>query len=496
MSNRIQFDRRASGLLLHITSLPGPDGSGDLGSNAYRFADFLATAGQCWWQMLPVVPPGVAPGFSPYSAFSAFAGSPWVVSLEQLSAEGLLPKNRASFASTSTADFARVIPHRERSLRAAFDAFNGSSRRRSALADYANEQKSWLDDWALFAALKKSFEDSEWFTWEPGIRLRKPDALSAAKAELADEIRFHCFVQFQFDRQWRALQAHCRKLGVGLLGDLPIFVAADSCDVWAHRELFALNADGRPAKISGCPPDYFSKKGQLWGHPQYRWESHKKTGFNWWVSRFANELDRFDGVRVDHFIGFHRTWAIPGKAKDGRRGTWLLSPGRELFAAVKKRVGPAAIIAEDLGVLTPEAEALRDELDLPGMRVTQFGFNGDTYHLPHRFVKHCVAYTGTHDNNTVRGWFAGINGEERAKALAYLNTTPSSVHDDMIRALLESVARTVIFPVQDVLGLGPADRMNLPGTDNKNWRWRLKPGQLTTVLAKELRALTELYERD
>jgi 4-alpha-glucanotransferase len=281
-----------------------------------------------------------------------------------------------------------------------------------------------------------------------------------------------------------------------LLGDLPIFVAADSCDVWAHRELFSLNPDGRPSKVSGCPPDYFAKKGQLWGHPQYRWENHKKTGFAWWTSRFANELGRFDGLRVDHFIGFHRTWAIPGDAKDGRRGKWMLSPGKELFAAVAKKIGPAPIIAEDLGVLTPEAEKLRDDLDMPGMRVTQFGFNGASYHLPHRFVKHCVAYTGTHDNNTVRGWFAGTSGDERSRVLAYLETKPAQVPQAMIHALLRSTARTVIFPVQDVLGLGPADRMNMPGTDTHNWRWRLKPGQLTPAVAKELARLTTLYERN
>jgi 4-alpha-glucanotransferase len=496
MSNRPQFDRRASGILLHVTSLPGPHGSGDLGPAAHQFVDFLAAAGQRWWQMLPVVPPGIAPGFSPYSALSAFAGSPWLISLAQLAKEGLLSKDAAKpLPSKAAADFARVLPFRDSMLRLAYESFKRRSLDRADFEIYCEREQFWLDDWSLFAALKTVHGEKMWFEWESGIRLRKPAALRAAHEQLANEIDFHRFVQYQFDRQWKSLQKHCQKKGVGLLGDLPIFVAADSAEVWAHRELFALDSDGRPASISGCPPDFFCDMGQIWRHPQYRWASHKKDNFAWWVSRFAMELSRFDGVRVDHFLGFYRTWAIPGDANDGRIGKWLMSPGRELFAAVKKAVGEAPIIAEDLGVLIPAAAALRDELGLPGMRVMQFGFTGENYYLPHNYVQHSVAYTGTHDNNTVRGWFALASKAEREKALAYLGASPDSIHRDMVRALMESVAQTVIVPMQDVLGLGNDARMNYPGTEGKNWRWRLTPAQLTPAVIKELLQITTLCER-
>jgi 4-alpha-glucanotransferase len=496
MPERPQFDRRAAGILLHLTSLPGPHGSGDLGPAAHQFVNFLASAGQRWWQMLPIVPPGAAPGFSPYSAPSAFAGSPWLISLEMLLRDGLLSRSRKDeYPGSSTANFARVLPFRDAMLRKAHASFVGQPRRRADFENFRERERSWLDDWTLFAALKHAFGDRQWFQWERGIRSRNPSSLRSARAEFADEIAFHQFVQFQFDAQWKLLKSHCRQKGVGLLGDLPIFVAADSADVWAHQEMFTLRPDGRPSSISGCPPDLFSKAGQIWRHPQYRWANHRKDGFRWWVARFAKELSRFDGVRVDHFLGFHRTWAIPGKAEDGRVGKWLMSPGRELFAAVKKAVGPAPIIAEDLGLLVPEAAKLRDELGLPGMRVLQFGFGDDLYHLPHRYVNRCVAYTGTHDNNTARGWFNSASESERSKAVAYLSGSPATVHSDMIRALMASVADTVIVPIQDVLGLGEISRMNFPGTEGKNWRWRLLPGQLTAQIAQALRESVSLYDR-
>jgi 4-alpha-glucanotransferase len=496
MPTRPQFDRRSAGVLLHLTSLPGPSGSGDLGPAAHEFADFLADARQRWWQMLPVVPPGVAPGYSPYSALSAFAGSPWLISLEKLSQHGLLPKNLLkSQADKSFADFSRVLPYRDSMLRQAYDTFNRRSRKRTQFEEFCQREESWLDDWALFAALKHVNRGKKWFEWESAIRLRKPSALREAREQLAEEVDFHRFVQYLFDRQWRSLKQHCEKKGVGLIGDLPIFVAADSAEVWAYRELFTLAPDGRPSSISGCPPDFFSKIGQIWRHPQYRWANHKKDGFAWWVSRFAMELSRFDGVRVDHFLGFHRTWAIPGDAEDGRRGKWLMSPGRELFAAVEKAVGRVPIIAEDLGVLTPEAAKLRDDLGFPGMRVLQFAFGGANYYLPHQYVERCVAYTGTHDNNTVRGWFAKAPASQRIKALKYLGAKPATIHQDMIRSLMESVAQTVILPIQDVLGLSDEARMNFPGTEGKNWRWRLIPGQLSPAVAKQLRETAQLFER-
>jgi 4-alpha-glucanotransferase len=496
MPKRFQFDRRAAGVLLHITSLSGPHGSGDLGPAAHAFVDFLASAGVRWWQTLPVVPPGIAPGYSPYSALSAFAGSPWLISPELLAQDGLLPDDSLkALPSAATADFDRAFPVREAFLRLAHERFSGSNRNRAKLNAFREREKFWLDDWALFAALKSVHGEKKWFEWESGIRLRKPASMLEARRELANEIEFHCFVQLQFEKQWTALRARCQRQGIGLLGDLPIFVAADSADVWARRDLFALSADGRPSSISGCPPDFFSKTGQLWRHPQYRWASHQRDNFAWWTARFAGELARFDGVRVDHFLGFHRTWAIPGDAKDGRVGKWLMSPGRALFAAVKKKVGEAPIIAEDLGVLTPEAAALRDELGLPGMRVLQFGFGEGTYYLPHNYVPRSVAYTGTHDNSTARGWFAHASPSEREKALEYLAGAPRSIHRDMIRAVMASVAQTVIIPMQDVLGLGDEARMNRPGTEGKNWRWRLKPEALTSDIADDLRQFVTIYDR-
>jgi 4-alpha-glucanotransferase len=496
MPTRPQFDRRAAGVLLHLTSLPGPYGSGELGSEAYRFVDFLARAGMRWWQMLPIVPPGGAPGYSPYSAASAFAGSPWLVSLELLCQDGLLKRGEPpSQPSGAALNFSKTFTARDFSLRLAFERFKSRSKSHAEFGEYGQSQKHWLDDWALFAALKTVHGDQTWFEWESQIRLRKPAALARAHQELAGEVDFHRFVQFQFDRQWGALKRYCQKKGVGLLGDLPIFVAADSADVWAHQELFDLHADGRPATLSGCPPDIFSKTGQIWRHPQYHWANHKKDHFAWWVSRFAAELSRCDGVRVDHFIGFHRTWAIPGNRNDGRKGKWLFSPGRELFAAVEKAVGKAPIIAEDLGVLTPEAAALRDELGFPGMRILQFGFGDAKEFLPHNYNPRCVAYTGTHDNNTACGWFATAPKPERQKAIAYLHASPARIHHEMTRALFESVAQTVIIPAQDLLGLGEPARVNFPGTEGKNWRWRLKPGQLTSTIADDLRQQLALYER-
>jgi 4-alpha-glucanotransferase len=495
MPNRPQFDRRASGILLHLTSLPGPHGGGDLGPAAHDFVDFLSAAGQRWWQMLPVVPPGIAPGFSPYSALSAFAGSPWLVSPELLARQGLLPRDTATLPGSAAIDFPRTLSHREKLLRQAHAACTSRLRLRAPFRAYCESQKHWLDDWSLFAALKQTHSNKKWFEWDPALRSRNPAALKSAQKFFADEIDFHRFVQFQFDTQWRSLKQHCQTNNIGLLGDLPIFVAADSCDVWAHQKLFTLNPDGRPSLISGCPPDIFSKTGQLWRHPQYRWPNHRKSNFAWWTARFAMELSRFDGVRVDHFLGFHRTWAIPGDAQDGRIGKWLMSPGRELFAAVKRAVGPAPIIAEDLGLLTPEASQLRDDLGFPGMRVLQFGFGGGSYYLPHNYTKSSVAYTGTHDNDTIRGWFTKASKAERAKALAYLPGSPKFIHRDMIRSLMESVAQTVIIPMQDILGLGSEARMNTPGTEGKNWRWRLRSGQLTPATARELYEMADLYER-
>ena len=479
---------------MHVTSLPGPYGHGDVGPEASAFLKYLASAAQRWWQTLPVVAPSV-PGFSPYSAQSAFAGSPWLVSITMLEHEGLLPRAKPFGKSTGAyADLAGAARKRERLLRAAFVQFNQRFREHGEFSEFCIAERGWLDDWALFAALKTQLEQKPWNQWDKPLRMRIPAAMKEARKSLAEEIDFHRFVQFQFDRQWRTLRHEAARLGIGLIGDVPMFVAADSCDVWAHRELFTLDAEGSPTSVSGCPPDMFSTDGQFWRHPQYRWSAHRRTKFDWWVKRFQMELRRFDAVRIDHFLGCYRTWAIPADAKTAREGEWWMSPGRALLEAVHDAVGPAPIIAEDLGLLTPGAAKLREQFGFPGMRVAQFGFD-DPFYLPHRYVEQCIAYTGTHDNNTTAGWFAGLKAKQRQQVLAYLNCSAADVADGLMHALLASVAHTAIVPIQDVLGLGSADRLNVPGSTERNWCWRLRKGQLTEKSARRMRELVAMFER-
>ena len=507
---KFDFTPRASGILLHPTSLPGPHGSGDVGPKAHAFVDFLAAAGQRWWQMLPVGPPGDPPGNSPYSSYSAFAGSAWLISPELLREDGLLGREDLRPTKSLNAravDYVATNRHRGALLRRAFENFTRDRARHAALDAYCDRERSWLDDFVVFSALKQAHGGREWLAWPRDVKLRQTAALERARRDLAEEIRFYQFCQYVFDRQWSRLRAHCHANKVGLIGDIPIFVALDSCDVWANPELFLLDASARPKFLSGAPPDDFCPEGQSWGHPQYRWDAHRRSGFAWWIARFESMMRRFDGVRIDHFLGFNRTWGVPRGAKTARRGTWLAGPRKTIFDAVRRALGDVPIIAEDLGAVTPEASALRDACGFPGMRVMQFGFGpGGDFHLPHRYPRHCVAYTGTHDNNTTAGWFAELgkrNGHasssqraEREKAMRYLKAgAPAAVPWEMIRTVMMSVADTVIVPVQDVLGLGAEARMNVPGTADANWTWRLPPGKLTPALAARLRQLAELYDR-
>ncbi len=501
------FDRRASGILLHPTSLPGPHGSGDIGPEAIAFVDFLAAAGQRWWQMLPVGPPGI-PGNSPYTSCSAFAGSVWLISPQGMCNEGLLedadlkPKGRLN---ATEVDYPAMYHHRGNLLRRAFAKFQKSDSLHGAFDTFCREHRGWLDDFVLFSALKDHFGGREWLAWPPDVKLRRARALERVRRELAEKIRFHAFCQFIFDRQWSRLREHCRAKDVGLIGDIPIFVGLDSSDVWANPELFLLDRSARPTFLSGAPPDDFCVDGQLWGHPQYDWDVHRKTRFAWWAARFESLMHRFDGVRIDHFLGFNRTWGVPRGSKTARKGTWLPGPGKAIFDAIRAALGDVPIIAEDLGALTDEAADLRDQCKFPGMRVMQFGFGpGGDYHLPHRYPRRCVAYTGTHDNNTTGGWFAEIaarNGNpaaaaEREKTLRYLKASGAAqVPSEMIRTIMMSVADTVIVPVQDVLNLGADARMNMPGTADDNWTWRLAPNKLTGSVAQRLRTLTELFDR-
>jgi 4-alpha-glucanotransferase len=504
------LDQRTSGILLHPTSLPGPHGSGDLGPAAYAFADWLAEAGQSWWQVLPVVPP--AGGNSPYQSTSAFAGSPLLVSLEMLASDGLLgPADLEGGPGGERVDFGAVGPYREARLRRAFDAFKGRGELVDGFLQFCERERGWLDDYALYCALKGQFDSTSWTSWDEPVRARRPDAIAEAHERLRPEVRFHQFVQYQFHRQWAALREHCEGLGLGLLGDLPIFVAHDSADVWARQDEYYLNEDGSPSVVAGVPPDYFSATGQRWGNALYRWDVHRQRGYGWWVARLASMLQKFHAVRIDHFIGFHRYWEIDAACETAVEGRYRPGPGEHFFEALGAALGGrrVPVVAEDLGIVTPEVKALRARFDLPGMRVLLFSFGTDAGardYWPHTIPRDVVAYTGTHDNDTARGWFdeltakAGAGDVEAAKqrafVLRYLASDGSRIHWDLVRLAFQTAAAQAIVPVQDLLGLGSDARMNVPGTAENNWTWRLGAGALTAELAGALRELTATYGRD
>jgi 4-alpha-glucanotransferase len=501
---------RTSGVLLHPTSLPGPHGSGDLGPESRRFVDHLASAEQRWWQMLPVGPPGY--GESPYSAESAFAGNPMLVSIDRLAEDHLLDGSQLAPRVPLRSDrieHAPTLEHRSRLLHAAFLTFETRSERGGAYEAFCQENAFWLEDFALFRALKRAHDGVQWTRWEPGVRKRSPGALATARKELARVVAYEKFLQFMFDRQWRDLRAYAAERGIGLIGDLPIFVAHDSSDVWQDPEAFFLDDEGEPTVIAGCPPDYFSATGQRWGNPLYRWRRMKKSGYAWWIARLRQTLRRFDVVRLDHFIGFQRYWEIPANEPTAIRGRWMKGPGADFFDAVQKALGALPLIAEDLGEVTPAVYALRDRYRLPGIKILQFAFGDDpsapTF-LPHNFTRNSAVYTGTHDNDTTVGWFRGEGGNddtrtqeqaerERAAARLYLGTTGVEINWDLIRAALASVARVALFPLQDVLGLGSEARMNRPGRASGNWSWRFTADALEPALASRLAQLTRTYGR-
>lgn len=495
------FRQRSSGLLLHVTSLPGPHGSGDLGPEAHRFVEFLAQSGQSWWQTLPIGPPGRAPCWSPYDSASAFAGSPWLLSLTVLTRDGLLSARELKPGPGITAsrvNFAATLRLREARLRQAFAEFRRRrGERQRDFRTFRDAHSDWLEDFALFMALRRDSGGRPWMDWEPAIRRREPSALRAARERLADEVAAHRFVQFEFDRQWRALRDHAGRRGIGLIGDLPIFVAQDSADVWSHPELFQLDPRGGPRRVSGYPPDRFNRKGQVWGHPQYAWVRHEESGFAWWVRRFERMFELFDALRIDHFLGFTRTWSIPAGVANARSGRWVRSPGFKLLAAVERTLGPRPMIAEDLGHVTPADVRLRDAFGLAPMRIFQFGFGCEADsadHLPHAYPALCAAYPGNHDNNTLAGWFQALSPSKRRQVLAYTGGQPSTSHLNILRALYASRAGLVICPIQDVLGLDSRARMNVPGTGEGNWNWRMAaiPGP---AVAQELQRLAALFGR-
>jgi 4-alpha-glucanotransferase len=503
---------RLSGLLLHPTSLPGRFGIGDLGDEAYRFVDFLARSKQSLWQVLPLGPTGY--GDSPYQCFSAFAGNTLLVSPSMLVHDGLLSEEdlaRTPAFPEEKVDFGNVINFKNALLREAFERFKRTSDAslRAYFEHFSHQASSWLDDYALFRALKDAQGGKAWNEWEPKLARRDTAALATAREHLREEVDAQKFYQFLFFKQWSALKSYCHEHRVKLVGDIPIFVARDSADVWMNPDQFKLDEAGKPLVVAGVPPDYFSATGQLWGNPIYNWDRMLADGFRWWIERVRATLEIYDIVRIDHFRGFAASWEIPGGDKTAERGRWVNVPGRELFSAIKNALGDLPIIAEDLGVITPDVEALRDDFGLPGMRILQFAFGGDTLNtdLPHNYISNCVVYTGTHDNDTTVGWFTSVAGEgstrnheqierERAFCLAYLNTEGREIHWDFIRAVLASVADTAIIPLQDLLGLGTEARMNLPNSTSGNWAWRYKAGALTRELGERLKKLTEIYGRE
>jgi 4-alpha-glucanotransferase len=480
---------RASGVLLHPTSLPGP-GMGDLGPEAYAFVEWLGAARQTLWQLLPLV--AVNEGGSPYNALSALAGNPLLLSPAELAREGWIAGEETAAPAglpTEGIDFGAVLRWKEALVRSALERLDGA--RRSELDAYRRREADWLEDYVLFRALRDRHGPG-WTGWPAPLRDRAPDALAAARRELAEPMEVHALAQLLFDRQWDALRSAARARGILVIGDLPIFVAHDSADVWARREIFALDHGGHPAVVSGVPPDYFSATGQLWGNPLYRWDVLEEEGYGWWIERFRRTLRMVDVVRIDHFRGFESYWEVRAGAADAIEGRWLPGPGRALFDALEAALGSLPLIAEDLGIITPEVERLRDTLELPGMRVLQFAFGEDDPANPHRpgnYPVRSVAYTGTHDNDTVSGWYRSVGAEERARADLAAGGAGGEPHWRMIEAVMRSAAAWVVFPIQDVLGLSGGARMNTPGRAEGNWTWRLRPGELVPEAAARLARL-------
>jgi 4-alpha-glucanotransferase len=490
---------RSGGVLLHPTSLPGPYGIGDLGPAAYRWVDALARTRQKWWQVLPLGPTGF--GDSPYQSFSTFAGNTYLLSPELLLQDGLLQRSDLDGASfpDDHMDFGRVIQFKQRILGQAWRRFQAGAGAalRPLLDEFKAQQSHWLEDYALFMALKEAQGGGSWSAWPRELLERNPAALDRARRDLAGAVGTHRFGQFLFFHQWKALRRYAAERSIGIIGDTPIFVASDSADLWSSPQLFQLDAQRRPRVVAGVPPDYFSATGQLWGNPLYDWQALKETGYAWWVDRLRATFELVDMTRLDHFRGFESYWEIPAGMPTAEVGRWVKGPGSDLLQTLHRELGGLPLIAEDLGIITPEVEALRDQLELPGMRVLQFAFGGGSHQpfLPHNYVRRTVVYTGTHDNDTTRGWYATAPEAERNQMRRYLGRDGSDVVWDLIRLAWASVADFAIVPMQDVLNLGTEARMNFPGRPQGNWSWRLREGMLSSGALDRLGELSELYGR-
>jgi 4-alpha-glucanotransferase len=495
---------RGSGVLLHISSLPSLYGIGDLGPEAYRFADFLAGTGQKYWQILPLNPTDPAYDNNPYHSNSAFAKNTLFISPELMAEDGFIDASdipRTETFPDQQVDFARVIPFKEEIFTRAYNRFSLKKDHRD-FDTFITENAGWLEDFALFLALRSDLSGTTWNFWPDDVRLRKPKALQRERERLHNQIERIQFLQFIFMQQWQRLHTYCRKLGIHIIGDIPIYVDYDSADVWSHPDYFKLDHDFQPVVIAGVPPDYFSATGQLWHNPVYRWDALQRSGFAWWVQRIECNLEVVDVMRIDHFRGLVAAWEIPAGSTTAMEGKWVEAPAEKLLSTLAEHFPGIPVIAEDLGIITPDVQEVMQRFRIPGMKVLLFAFEEGFPHspyLPHNVIPGCVLYTGTHDNNSVRGWMEDDATEvHRTRIQQYFGTVipAEEMNRAFIRTAMATVADTVIIPLQDILGLGSSSRMNRPGTTEGNWKWRFSPDQLTPEIREKLRSMTHLYERD
>ncbi len=490
--------KRASGILLPVFSLPSEYGIGCFSKDAYTFVDMLKSAGQSYWQILPLGPTGY--GDSPYQSFSTFAGNPYFIDLNTLVDEGLLTRQECGTfdfgGKDDEIDYEKIYLSRFKALKLAYDRFDQNDDYR----DFVHKNQFWLEDYALYMAIKDHNNGVAWKEWEEPLRDREPQALAKAKEELAEAVDFYRFQQYEFDKQWTKLHTYANQQGIKIIGDIPIYVAFDSADTWASPQLFQFDENNNPTGVAGCPPDGFSATGQLWGNPLYRWDYHKETGYAWWIQRIAYSLKLYDVVRIDHFRGFDEYYAIPYGDATAENGKWMPGPGMDLFHAIEEKLGRPDIIAEDLGFLTPTVLELLKDSGFPGMKVLQFAFDAreSSNYLPHTYTENCVVYTGTHDNDTTRGWYHEVGKEARDFAKEYMckpRLDEDSLAQDFIAMAMGSVARLCVIPMQDYLNLGTKARINLPSTLGGNWVWRLKKDQLSEEVFREMGRVTKLYGR-
>ena len=497
------MNRRGSGLLLHISSLPSPFGIGDLGPWAYKFADFLAETKQGFWQILALNPTEPAYANSPYHSMSAFAGNPLFISPELLVRDGLLAREDVEPLSDfpeQRVDYETIIPYKKRIFYRAYESFRKITDNHD-YETFCGDNAHWLEDFTLFVALKAHFPGRVWSEWPPEIRDRERGALQSLKKQLHERIEMEKFIQYIFFKQWSAFKAYCNQKSIQIIGDMPIYVDYNSTDLWVNPEIFKLDEEKRPYVVAGVPPDYFSKTGQLWGNPVYRWETLKSTGYAWWIHRAEHQMKLFDLVRLDHFRGLVGYWEVPAGESTAINGRWVEAPAEDFFGVLLKRFPYLPVIAEDLGFITPDVREVVRRFDFPGIKVLLFAFGEDfpaNPYIPHNLARNCVMYTGTHDNNTVRGWFENeATSKEVQRFYRYLGreAPAEEIHWEFIRLTMMSVADTVILPVQDILGIGEEARMNRPATTQGNWQWRLLPAQLTPRLSRRLLEMTEIYGR-